>query len=91
MGASPNTVSLEGAPSSAPKLSLTRMHMNSSNLETKKSSPENDGAFAAWGALIGAAIGALAGYLADWHWLIAATIVGGIGLLVGALIDRSRR
>lgn len=65
--------------------------MNSSIKETKKSPPENDGAFAAWGAACGAAIGALAGYFADWHWLIAAAIAGGTGLMVGALIDRSRR
>lgn len=65
--------------------------MNSSKTETKKSSPENEGAFAAWGAVIGAALGALAGRIADWHWLMAAAIVGGIGLLIGALIDRSRR
>lgn len=65
--------------------------MNSSKKDTKNSSPENNGAFAAWGAVIGAALGALAGYIAHWHWLFAAAIAGSLGLLVGALIDRSRR
>lgn len=46
-------------------------------------------AFAAWGGLIGGAIGLVAGLVTS-NWFIWAVGIGTVGYIAGALIDRSR-
>ena len=47
-------------------------------------------AFAAWGGLIGGAIGLVAGLVTS-NWFIWAVGIGTVGYIAGALIDSSRR
>lgn len=47
-------------------------------------------AFAAWGGFAGAVVGMVIGAIAG-HWLTLALILGILGYIIGALIDRSRR
>jgi len=44
----------------------------------------------ACGTILGAALGAVIGMLAD-HWIFWAIFLGVSGMIIGALIDRSRR
>jgi len=65
---------------------------SSSSSESAKSQPvrkHDPGAYAAWSLILGAALGAGIGAL--FHaTLLAALVLGTIGWLVGALVDRSR-
>ena len=44
----------------------------------------------AWGAVAGGLLGVVIGRFTD-HWFVTAIALGGLGLIIGALIDRGRR
>lgn len=55
----------------------------------KDQTPEHDGAYAAWGCMIGAVAGVIVGLIFG-HWVAWAFLLGVAGLSVGAVIDRSK-
>lgn len=66
------------------------MDSSSNKPETKQPDGSNPTAYGAWGALAGAAIGLIVG-LCTRHWLAWALLIGSIGMVIGGLVDRSRR
>lgn len=63
-------------------------------MSSSKNSPGNppghENALTAWATVIGAGLGVIIGLFAG-RWLIWAVVLGSTGMVVGGLIDRSRR